>query len=140
MSVDAEILYQKDILLVSDGAELLGHLTGIFSGGDYIVRIVWGERISRHAACNFFAALSEVRQDLEKEGLTPAVEGACRDVYPSRMALEMGGGRRAYRWPSTGRPRTVDIFDDVPIEERARLASVVEQREAQNQRMRHDDE
>ncbi|KUN82361.1 hypothetical protein [Streptomyces griseoruber] len=140
MSVDVEILYQKDIVLVSDGGQFLGYLTGSFSGDDYVVRITWGQCVSHHTAWNFFTALSEVRQDLDKQGLTPAVEGACRDVYPSRMALEMGGGRRAYRWPSTGRPRTVDIFDDVPIEEWARLTSVAEQKDAQKQRMRHDDE
>ncbi|MBP5868786.1 hypothetical protein QBA74_22800 [Streptomyces scabiei] len=72
--------------------------------------------------------------DLEKYGLQPAVEGACIDVYPSRMALEMGGGRRAYHWAGGGRPVTVDIFDDVPVSDHARLASVNAQRTAHEQR------
>ncbi|CBG71311.1 hypothetical protein SCAB_42421 [Streptomyces scabiei 87.22] len=50
------------------------------------------------------------------------------------MALEMGGGRRAYHWAGGGRPVTVDIFDDVPVSDHARLASVNAQRTAHEQR------
>lgn len=134
MSVETEILYQKEIVLVSDGGETPGHLVASFKGDEYTVHIAWGQRASHHTSWNLFTALVQVRGDLEDQGLTPAVEGSCRDVYPSRMALEMGGGRRAYRWPSTGRPLTVDIFTDVPPAERARLASVAEQEQAHRQR------
>ncbi|MFD7169719.1 hypothetical protein [Streptomyces violascens] len=140
MSQDLEVLYDKEIGLVSDESALPGRLVGEFSGTEYTVRITYGTRSSEHTSWNFFEALAQVRTDLERDGLKPAVEGACRDVYPSRMALEMGGGRRAYRWPLSGRPATVDIFDDIPPEGYARLSYVAEQHDLNTQRRRRNHE
>ncbi|MFG2573359.1 hypothetical protein [Streptomyces sp. NPDC048481] len=106
----------------------------VLSGSDYTVEISCGPISSRHTGWNLFTALGQVRDELEPHGLKPAIEGACVDVYPSRMALDMGGGRRAYRWSSAGRPVTVDIFDDVPPSDHARLADVREQRTAHERR------
>ncbi|MFJ8859673.1 hypothetical protein ACIRD8_14695 [Streptomyces sp. NPDC102451] len=140
MSHNPEVLYTKEIKLVSSEGVLAGRLVGEHSGTDYTVRITYGKGTSEHTAWNLFEALTQVRNDLEREGLKPAVEGACRDVYPSRMALEMGGGRRAYRWPPSGRPTTVDIFDTVPAACYARLTSVVEQSDLNKQRRKRDNE
>lgn len=134
MSETTEILYDKEISLVAQDGEKTGRLLAEFTGSDYTVHVTWGSLSSRHTAWNLFQALAQVRGDLEKYGLQPAVEGACIDVYPSRMALEMGGGRRAYHWAGGGRPVTVDIFDDVPVSHHARLASVNAQRTAHEQR------
>lgn len=142
MPHDPEILYDKEIVLVSDEEIplLTGRLVGEFSRTDYTVRIIYRTEISEHTAWNFFEALARVRNDLERSGLKPAIEGACRDVYPSRMALDMGGGRRAYRWPQAGRPTTVDIFDGVPTADYGRLAYVAEQSDLNKQRRRRGDE
>lgn len=140
MSEKTEILYDKEISLVAQDGEKAGRLLAEFVGSDYTVRVTCGSLSSRHTAWNLFQALAQVREDLELRGLKPAVEGACIDVYPSRMALDMGGGRRAYRWSGGGRPATVDIFDDVPPEGRARLASVNEQRNAHEERQRSGNE
>ncbi|WP_189382715.1 hypothetical protein [Streptosporangium nondiastaticum] len=64
----------------------------------------------------------------------PAVEGARQDVYPSGMALDMGGGLRAYRWPPEGRPFMVDTFHEVTQEDYGILSSVTGQREWFNKR------
>lgn len=134
MSNETEILYDKEIILVSEAGDVPGRLVAEFSGTDYTVRITHGSQSATRTAWNLFNALMQVRRLLEPEGLTPALEGACLDVYPSRMALEMGGGRRAYRWPQAGRPQTVEIFENVPSEDRWRLASVDEQEVANKQR------
>jgi hypothetical protein len=134
VSNEAEILYEKEITLVSETGDSPGRLVAEFSGTDYTVRVTYGPRVAEHTAWNLFKALKQVRRDLESHGLLPALEGACSDVYPSRMALEMGGGRRAYRWSGSERPETVDIFEDVASEDRGRLASVDEQEAAHKQR------
>lgn len=134
MSEATEILYDKEISLVAQDGDKAGRLLAEFVRSDYTVHITCGSLSSRHTAWNLFHALAQVREDLERHGLKPSVEGACADVYPSRMALEMGGGRRAYHWSGEGRPATVDIFDDVPPADRARLAYVDEQRNAHEQR------
>ncbi|WP_322985130.1 hypothetical protein [Streptomyces sp. S584] len=140
MPHNPEVLYTKEINLVSSEGILAGKLVGEYSGTDYTVRITYEKGTLEHTAWNLFEALAHVRSDLEREGLKPAVEGACRDVYPSRMALEMGGGRRAYRWQPSGRPATVDIFDTVPTACYERLASVVEQRDLNNHHRKRSNE
>lgn len=127
MSDTPETLYSKPIFLVGDNTVIAGQLVCLLSGDDYTVRITHGSSSSEHVAWNLFDALAQVRADLEGEGLRPAVEGASQNVYPSRMAREMGGGRRAYRWPLAGRPVTVDIFDDVPADDYGRLVYVDDQ-------------
>lgn len=135
MADEVEILYQKTVTLVSPEDEIAGHLFAAMSGPGYTVRISWNQHTSEHTAWNLFTALVNVRRDLENQGLIPAVEGACRDVYPSRMALEMGGGRRAQLWTTPSiRPSTVDVFADVPPPGWVRLASVIDQGNAHRAR------
>lgn len=45
---------------------------------------------------NLFAALSAYRRVLEQEGYFLLCNGARKNAYPSRMALQMGGGRKIY--------------------------------------------
>ncbi|MEU9256281.1 hypothetical protein AB0D66_31230 [Streptomyces sp. NPDC048270] len=129
MSGEMEVLHDSEVALVSEGGSAPGRLVAEFSDTEYTVRISYSGKVVEATAWNLFEALADVRRELEREGLKPAVEGACRDVYPSRMALEMGGGRKAYRWPLADRPVTVGIFDAVPDDECGRLAYVGEQRD-----------
>ncbi|NWB32096.1 hypothetical protein [Pseudomonas gingeri] len=79
---------------------------------------------------NFFAALSAYRRLLEQEGYLLLCNGARKDAYPSRMALQMGGGRKIYLLHSgkqAKREDLVDIFDAATIEQ---VCSVDEQRTA----------
>jgi hypothetical protein len=62
-------------------------------------------------------AFQELRRQLEAEGLLLCCYGADRYVYPSGMALDMGGGWRAERYDPAGlaaRPVIIDIFDTAP--------------------------
>ncbi|WP_326599175.1 hypothetical protein [Streptomyces sp. NBC_01803] len=122
-----ETLYDKQISLVGPMDIVGAHLVSSSSEREYLVRISYDAHAVEHTAWNLFDALVQVRRDLERESLRPAVEGACRNVYPSRMAREMGGGRRAYKWSGGGRPATVDIFDEVPAKEHDRLVYPEEQ-------------
>ncbi|MFE9467167.1 hypothetical protein ACFYNW_26535 [Streptomyces virginiae] len=128
MSREMEVLHESEIVLVSGSGLVPGRLVAEFWGTEYTVRVSYADTVTEFSAWNLFEALVHVRSDLEGEGLKPAVEGACRDVYPSRMALEMGGGRKAYRWPLADRPVTVGIFENVADFEYGRLAYVDEQR------------
>ncbi|QEO95659.1 hypothetical protein [Xanthomonas oryzae] len=79
---------------------------------------------------NLFAALSAYRRLLEQEGYLLLCNGARRDAYPSRMTLQMGGGRKIYLLHSgrqANREDLVDIFDAAPIEH---VCGVDEQRAA----------
>ena len=48
-------------------------------------------------ASDFFDALCQVRRRLAFERLVPFCYGASLNVYPSRMARDMGQGLKAYR-------------------------------------------
>lgn len=123
------MLHDSEVVLVSAVGCMQGRLVAEFVDAEYTVRISYLDKMVEATAWNLFEALADVRSSLEQEGRMPAVEGACRDVYPSRMALEMAGGRKAYRWPLAGRPVTVGIFEAVPAVEYGRLAYVGEQRD-----------
>ncbi|MCT2592170.1 hypothetical protein LHJ74_20055 [Streptomyces sp. N2-109] len=130
---EVEVLYDKHVTLIGSGgstdARLLGsQLPGTRYHYEYMVSVTRDERVLRGSSWNFYSALVMIRRELEADGLRPAVMGALVNVHPSRMALDMGGGMRAYYWESSPRPRTVDIFDEVPPAEYFRLASVEEQR------------
>lgn len=80
-------------------------------------------------ATDFFEALCLIRLELEKEGLNLLCYGSSLNVYPSRMAREMGAGLKAYKMTMSRRTSMsdlVDIFSDGPD---VVPASVSEQRE-----------
>ncbi|MEU5425915.1 hypothetical protein AB0H73_09940 [Streptomyces olivoreticuli] len=94
---------------------------------EYTVRIEHSGKTYASSSHSAFGALSEIRKRLQEDGLIPALEGARVDVYPSRMPLEMGGGRHSQRRPAEGPPYTIGIFDDVPETDYTILSSVTEQ-------------
>ena len=55
-----------------------------------------GKLISSEAQ-DYFEALSNIRLELEKENLIPFCYGASLNVFPSRMARDMGRGMVAYK-------------------------------------------
>lgn len=62
------------------------------------------------SADNVWEALLEVRRQLEGVGVRLGVNGARPDVQPSRMSLQMGGGRMAYQ-VKLGHQATGDLVD-----------------------------
>ena len=67
-----------------------------------------------------FAALCEIRRDLEREGWMLAIEGSRVRSYPSGMQRDQGGGLWVYRLEpgaSAGRDSQRSIFDSVDVSE-----------------------
>jgi hypothetical protein len=67
-----------------------------------------------------FAALCEIRCDLEREGWMLAIEGSRVRSYPSGMQRDQGGGLWVYRLEPgapAGRDSQRSIFDPVDVSE-----------------------
>src|SRR5262249_20140780 len=62
-------------------------------------------------ASDYFEALCQVRQELERERLIPFCYGASLNVYPSGMARDMGAGLKAYRLTMGKQARSQDLVD-----------------------------
>lgn len=60
---------------------------------------------------DLFECLITTRRRLERDGLLICCEGARPDVFPSGMARQMGGGRRAYRLSPTHGGLSGDLVD-----------------------------
>ncbi len=78
---------------------------------------------------NYFDALTDIRDVLEKDDIQILCKGANRNVYPSAMQLNMGTGRAAYTLTINNQARQkdlVNIFDSSNITE---CVSVDEQKE-----------
>jgi hypothetical protein len=67
----------------------------------------------RAAGPDQFECFLRIRAELEPEGFRFLVNGARRNVWPSGMGRDMGGGRQAYVLVvgKPGRPELVDIFE-----------------------------
>jgi hypothetical protein len=66
-------------------------------------------------ANDYFEALRIIRLELEKEGLIPFCYGASLNVFPSRMARDMGKGKTAYKMEigkHATRDNLVKIFEE----------------------------
>lgn len=88
-------------------------------------RVAWDVEDS-----DLFECLIQVRKRLESEGGLICCEGARWDVFPSGMARQMGGARRAYRLVpdrTAESPALVDIFAPTPCDA---VVSVSEQIES----------
>ena len=108
---------------VGESAEAADH--GLLRGSTKIV--VAGQAL-RAEAGDLFDCLVRIRMDLEKNGAKILCNGARLDAYPSRMARDMGGGRKVYlmRMGEVARPEDlVGTFDEAPIE---KIGSVDDQR------------
>lgn len=63
---------------------------------------------------DYFSALNSIRRVLEKENAFLHCYGASRNVYPSPMSRQMGGGIKAYKLQMGSQAKTSDlvsIFD-----------------------------
>lgn len=60
---------------------------------------------------NWFGALSKFRLKIEQDGFLLLCNAARKDAYPSRMVLEMGGGRKIYLLTAGMPTRREDLVD-----------------------------
>jgi hypothetical protein len=78
----------------------------------YWVRLAFGGRVLTGEGGDYFDALVALRRQLESERILIRVNGACRDVWPSGMSRNIGGGLKAYRMHLGLQARMADL---VPI-------------------------
>jgi hypothetical protein len=75
----------------------------------------WRDEVKTYRADNLFHALCKFRLELEEEGYTLLCNGARKDAYPSRMALDMGRGKKLYLHKpgvQSGWADLVDVLDE----------------------------
>ena len=87
-----------------------------------------GQRL-RAEASDLFECLVKIRSNLEEERAKVLCNGARLDAYPSRMAREMGGGKKVYLMKMGEKARPEDLvntFDEAPIE---KIGSVADQQD-----------
>jgi hypothetical protein len=75
---------------------------------------------------NLFDALKQLRLQLEKDGYFLLCNAARKDAYPSRMALEMGGGRKIYLLTlgaQTKRDDLVGVLESASIDQVCTVAA-----------------
>lgn len=78
------------------------------------------------SAAALWEALVDLRGQLERVGVLLGINAARPDVQPSRMSLQMGGGRLAYRvrlGQQAGRDALVDVLDPAPLAEVGSVAA-----------------
>jgi hypothetical protein len=78
---------------------------------------------------DYFEAFCRIREKLEADGIRPFCYGANRNVYPSGMSRDMGGGLMAYKL-TLGQPsRSADLVNIFIVGLDVEPVSVSEQRE-----------
>jgi hypothetical protein len=129
--VDAPRQHEQLVLAIGPGGNEL-HCritwTTVMPHARYRITAVVGDQPPVEAeASDLFAALCQVRRQLEARDVVLCCAGARRDVWPSGMARDMGQGLKAYQLslPRTAeRPPLVGIFDPASSED---VGTVAEQ-------------
>jgi hypothetical protein len=94
----------------------------------WAVRFVLADgSVVESGGADLFSALETVRRRLEAEGMLVCCQGARPDVFPSGMARQMGGGRRAYRLRRDGPMGFEDLVDVFEPADRDEVVTVDEQ-------------
>jgi hypothetical protein len=81
------------------------------------------------SAENYFDALINLREKLEKKSIQILCRGANKNVYPSAMQLNMGTGRNAYMLTMHKQARQQDVVDIFEFSKIDECVSVLEQSE-----------
>jgi hypothetical protein len=76
-----------------------------------------------------FAAMQLMREELEAQGIKLLCAGARKDVWPSAMSRDMGGGRKAYVQRLGEKATQGDLVDIFDFADFALIGTVEQQRE-----------
>lgn len=121
-------------LLYPDATEIEATIE-LDKDGYQIVLIAPGIHECVEHADDYFDAFAEIRGRLAKRDIYPICYGASRDVWPSGMCRDMGGGLKAYQFDASGNAdMLVDIFATGPG---INPVSPKEQREFMGKFLRH---
>jgi hypothetical protein len=86
-------------------------------------------RLRSFPSTDVFKALQGLRLELERDGVRLLCAGARRDVWPSGMARDMGGGRKAYIMRLGRQAARADLVDIFEYAEPSLVGTVLEQHE-----------
>jgi hypothetical protein len=89
-----------------------------------LIELFLGNRRVTSESDNFFTALLSMRRELELENLQMACNGAAENVYPSRMQLDMGSGRKAYKLTYGQQAIMKDVVDIFEYDKEKRVTLV----------------
>jgi len=104
----------KSIKVQLSGGEILDCSIAISQAPQWRLNLLGIEGASEASGKDLYEALVVIRQRLELIGARLLCQGARREVVPSGMSRDMGGGRLAYvtsLGSSARRSDLVDIFD-----------------------------
>ena len=87
---------------------------------------VEGQKIS-YKSENFFSALVNLREELEKKNIQIICNGAAKNIYPSPMQMSMGDGRTAYKLCMGKQARNSDVVDIFDYDEDLEFANIEDQ-------------
>ncbi len=76
---------------------------------------------------DLFSAMQAARRSLDEMGIFLLCQGARRNVWPSRMARDMGGGMKAYQLRLGEQARRGDLVDILAPAGPEEVATVVDQ-------------
>ncbi len=75
------------------------------------VSLSFENRLIVKESSDCFGALTEIRRELEKEDIKLLCYGSCKNVRPSGMSRDMGGGIKAYRYALGKKPEMNDLVN-----------------------------
>lgn len=129
---------EREVVVVRGGEQARAPLRAQLDGYEgpwprYRVELVVSKDLFTATGPDLFEALTRLRRQLEPAGIAVAAQGARRDVWPSGMARDMGGGQSAYVMRPGQRTELADLvptLDDAPVELLATIAEQEEYRDA----------
>ncbi|NOS69337.1 MAG: hypothetical protein HOP33_05330 [Verrucomicrobia bacterium] len=109
-------------VVFKDGNSVQGNFTATFLAENHWskawrVSLSFNDRLITNESSDCFRALVEIRRELENEGTKLLCYGSCKEVRPSSMSRDMGGGIKAYRHALGRKPGgndLVHIFETGP--------------------------
>jgi hypothetical protein len=118
---------RRELQVVGPGGGQVADVT-VTTEPPWAVRFVLADgSVVEAVGADLFSALETVRRRLEAEGMLVCCQGARPDVFPSGMARQMGGGRRAYQLRRERRVGPADLVDVFEPADRAEVVTVDEQ-------------
>jgi hypothetical protein len=128
MNMDSDARLQSVEIVLPDGSTTEGtfHIWRMDPANNHKVKLMLAYSGKELTAIeyDYFTAMVGIRRELEKDGIRLRCYGASKNVYPSRMAIEMGAGAEAYKktlGQSANTSDLVSIFDSGPDVEPATI-------------------
>jgi hypothetical protein len=116
------------ILILPDQAQTQGVFSFNDEANNCTLTLQFDGRTTSATADDYFEAMCQLRQLLEVEGIRLHCYGASRNVYPSRMARDMGRGLKAYKMTMGQPAKQTDLVSIFASDADVQTATVEEQR------------